>query len=71
VGKFLLEATHRARIYENEFAAAQKEIKHLSNLVDYYKGATQTSVYLKDDFGKVYDEFKKERHLLISNIAEF
>jgi hypothetical protein len=28
-------------------------------------------VYLKDEFGKVYDEFKKERQLLISNIAKF
>jgi hypothetical protein len=28
-------------------------------------------VYLKDEFGKVYDEFKKERQLLISNIAGF
>jgi hypothetical protein len=43
----------------------------LHNLADYYKGATQIDVYLKYEFGKVYDEFKKERHLLISNIAKF
>jgi hypothetical protein len=72
VGKCLLEATHdRARRDEKELDATQKELKHLHHLSDYYKGATQTTMYLKDDFGKVYDEFKKERHLLISNISEF
>jgi hypothetical protein len=43
----------------------------LHNLANYYKGATQTVVYLKDEFNKVYDKFKKERHMLILNIVEF
>jgi hypothetical protein len=28
-------------------------------------------LYLKDEFGKFYDEFKKGRKLLISNIDKF
>jgi hypothetical protein len=43
----------------------------LRHIVDYYKDAAHTTMYLKYEFGNVYDEFKKERQLLISNIAEF
>jgi hypothetical protein len=72
VGRSLSEAVQdRAGRHEKELASAQKELEHLHNLSNYYKGATQTVVYLKDEFGKVYDEFKEESHLLISNIAEF
>lgn len=72
VGRALSEAAQdRAKRDEKERVAAQKELEHLHSFVNYYKGDTQNVVYLKDEFGKVYDEFKKERHLLISNIAEF
>jgi hypothetical protein len=72
VGKSLSEvAQDRSRRDEKEIFAAQKEFEHLRHLVDYYKGATQTTVYLKYYFAKVYDEFKKEIQLLISNIVEF
>jgi hypothetical protein len=72
VGKSLSDAAQdRARRDEKELADTLKELEHLCHLVEYYKGATQTVVYLKDEFGRVYNEFKKERHLLISNVAEF
>jgi predicted RNA-binding protein len=72
VGKSLSDAAQdRARRDEKELADTLKELEHLRHLAEYYKGATQTVVYLKDEFDRVYNEFKKERHLLISNIAEF
>jgi hypothetical protein len=72
VGKSLSEAAQdRARRDEKDITTTQKELKHLRHLAYYYKCATQTVVYLKYEFGKVYDEFKKERQFLISNIAEF
>ena len=43
----------------------------MCHLVEYYKGTTQTVVYLKYEFSRVYNEFKKERHMLIENIVEF
>ena len=62
VGKSLLDvARDKSRRDEKEIFAAQKEFEHLRHLVDYYKGATQTTVYLKDEFDKVYGDFKKER----------
>jgi hypothetical protein len=72
VGKSLSDATQdRARRDEKELATTLKELEHLCHLVEYYKGTTQTTVYLKGEFNRVYNEFKKERHLLISNIVEF
>jgi hypothetical protein len=72
VGKALLDATlDRARRDEKELDATLKELEHLCHIVEYYKGSTQTIVYLKGEFVGVYNEFKKERHLLIENIAEF
>jgi hypothetical protein len=62
VEKALSEATHdRSRRDENELSVTQKELEHLRHLADYYKGSTQTTMCLKDEFDKVYDEFKKER----------
>jgi hypothetical protein len=43
----------------------------LCHLAKYYKGATQTTVYLKGEFIGVYNEFKNERHMLTENIVEF
>jgi hypothetical protein len=72
IGKSLSDvAQDRVRRDEKELADTLKELKHLPHLVKYYKGATQTAVYLKDEFGRVYNEFKKERHMLILNVAEF
>jgi hypothetical protein len=72
VGKSLSDATQdRAKRDEKELADTQEELEHLCHLVKYYKGATQTTVYLKDEFNGVYNEFKKERHLLTKNIVEF
>jgi hypothetical protein len=72
IGKSLSDATlDRARRDEKELATTLKELEHLRHLVEYYKGATQTIVYLKGEFVGVYNEFKKERHLLLENIAEF
>jgi hypothetical protein len=72
VGKSLSDATlDRARRDEKELATTLKELEHLCHLAEYYKGATQTVVYLKGEFVGVYNEFKKERHLLTENIAEF
>ena len=52
-------------------AATLKDLEHLCHLAEYYKSATQTVVYLKGDFNGVYNEFKKERHMLTENIVEF
>jgi hypothetical protein len=72
VGKALSNATlYRARRNEKELVVALKELEHLHHIVEYYKGAMQTTVYLKGEFVGVYNEFKKERHLLTENIAEF
>jgi hypothetical protein len=72
VGKSLSDAAQdRARRDEKELADTLKELEHLCHLVKYYKGATQTTVYLKGEFNGVYNEFKKERHLLTENIVEF
>ena len=43
----------------------------MHHLVEYYKGTTQTAPYLKSDFSRVYNEYKKERTLLTENIIEF
>jgi len=72
LGKALSDATlDRARRDKKELDATLKELEHLRHLVEYYKGATQTVVYMKSEFGGVYNELKKERHLLTANIAEF
>ena len=72
VGKALLDATlDRSRRYGKELATTLKDLEHFFHLVKYYKGATQTIVYLKGEFVGVYNEFKKERHLLTKNIVEF
>jgi hypothetical protein len=70
VGKALSDATlDRAKRDEKELAIALKELKQLHHLVKYYKGTTQTIMYLKGEFEEVYNEFKKERHLLTVKIA--
>jgi hypothetical protein len=72
VGNVLSDAAQdRARRDEKELADTLKELEHLRRLVKYYKGATQTNVYLKGEFNRFYNEFKKERHLLTKNIVEF
>jgi hypothetical protein len=72
VGKALSEATlDRAKRDEKELATTLKELEHLRHLDEYYKGTTQTVVYLKGEFEEVYNEFKKERHLLTVKIVEF
>jgi hypothetical protein len=72
MGKSLSDATQdRARRDEKELAATLKELEHLHHLAEYYKSAMQTVVYLKGEFNGVYNEFKKERHLLTANIVEF
>ena len=72
VGKSLSDATQdRAGRDEKEPVNTQEDLEHLHHLVKYYKGATQTTVYLKDEFNGVYNEFKKERHLLTENIVDF
>jgi Skp family chaperone for outer membrane proteins len=48
-----------------------KELEHLCHIVEYYKGATQTATYLKSEFSKFYNEYKKERTMLTENIIEF
>jgi hypothetical protein len=71
MGKALSDATlDRAKIDKKELATALKELKHLRHLAEYYKGTTQTVVYLKGEFEEVYSEFKKERHMLTMKIAE-
>jgi len=64
-------AQDRSRRDEKELASTLKELKHLHHLVEYYKTTTQTIVYLKGEFKGVYNEFKKERHLLTANIIKF
>jgi hypothetical protein len=61
----------RAKRDEKELYASLKELEHLHHLVEYYKGTTQTVVYLKGEFEEFYSEFKKERHLLTAKIVEF
>jgi hypothetical protein len=43
----------------------------LRQLVEYYQGTTQTTVYLRSDFEEAYNKFTKERHLFTVNIVEF
>jgi hypothetical protein len=65
IGKSISDvAQDRSRRNEKELADTLKELEHLRHLYDYYKGAMQTVVYLKDEFGRVYNKFKKERHLV-------
>jgi hypothetical protein len=72
MGKALSDATlDRAKRDEKELATTLKELEHLRHLAEYYKGTTQTVVYLKGEFEEVYNEFKKERHLLTAKIVEF
>jgi hypothetical protein len=72
IGKSLSYATlDRARKYEKELATTLKDLEHFFHLVKYYKGATQTIVYLKGEFVGVYNEFKKERHMLTKNVDDF
>jgi hypothetical protein len=52
-------------------AIAWKEIEHLHHLVEYYQGATQTTVYLRSEFEEAYKQFTKEQHLFTTNIDEF
>jgi len=70
IGKSLSDvAQDRARRDEKELADTWEELDRLRHLVKYYKGDTQTIAYLKEEFNGVYNEFKKERHLLIENIV--
>jgi hypothetical protein len=72
VGKSLLDAAQdRARRDEKELVNTREDLEHLRHLVKYYKGSTETTMYLKDEFNRIYNEFKKERHLLTENIVEF
>ena len=72
IGKALLDATlERDRRDKKELGTALKELEHLCHLVECYKGTTQTIMYLEGEFVGVYNEFKKERHLLTENIVEF
>jgi hypothetical protein len=72
VGKSISDVAHdRSRRDEKELADTREELEHLHHLVKYYKGATHTTLYLKDEFNKVYNEFKKERHMLTKNIVKF
>jgi hypothetical protein len=72
VGKSLSDvAQDRAIRDEKELANTLKECEHLRHLVKYYKGDTQAIVYLKGEFNGVYNDFRKERHLLTENIVEF
>jgi len=60
VGKSLLYTSQdRARRDEKELVDPLKELEHMRHLAEYYKGATQTIVYLKYEFGRVYNELKK------------
>jgi DNA repair ATPase RecN len=72
VGKELSEATlDRDKRDEKELATTLKDLDHLRHLAEYYKRTIQTIVYLKGEFEKAYNEFKKERHLLTVKILEF
>jgi hypothetical protein len=65
IGKSLSDSSQeKVRRDEKELTDTQEELEHLCHLVKYYKGATQTTVYLKEEFNKVYNEFNKERYLL-------
>jgi hypothetical protein len=61
----------RAKQDEKDLVASLKKLEHLRHLAEYYKGTMQTTVYLKGEFGGVYNEFKKERHMLTMNVVEF
>jgi len=72
VGKSLSDATQdKAKRDEKELADTQEELEHLCHLVKYYKGDTQTTMYLKDEFNGFYNDFNKERHMLTESIVEF
>jgi hypothetical protein len=72
VGKALSDATlDRAKRDEKELATALRDLEHLHHLNEYYKCTTQTTMYLRSEFKEVYNEFKKERHLLTVKIVEF
>jgi hypothetical protein len=72
VGKALSNATlDRAKRDKKELATTLKELEHFHHLVEYYKGTKKTIVYLKGEFEEVYNEFKKERHLITAKIVEF
>jgi hypothetical protein len=63
VGKSISDGTQdRAMRDENELATTLKELEHLRHLAEYYKSVTRTTMYLKGEFNRVYNKFKKERH---------
>jgi hypothetical protein len=55
---------------EKELATALKEIEHLRHLDEYYKGTTQTMVYLRSKFETTYNKFTHKRHMFTVKIAE-
>jgi hypothetical protein len=70
VGKALSDSTlDRARRDEKELAATLKELKYLCHLFKYYKGAMHIILYLRGEFVGAYNEFKKERNMLMENIV--
>jgi hypothetical protein len=72
VGKELSDATlDRAKRDEKELVCTLMEREHLRHLAEYYKGTTETAMYLKGEFKEVYNDFKKERYLLTAKIVDF
>jgi hypothetical protein len=60
VGMELSDATlDRDKRDEKELATALKELEHLRHLVEYYQGATHTTVYLRSEFEEAYKQFTK------------
>jgi hypothetical protein len=60
VGKTLSDLTQdKYRRDEKEIDDILEELEHLCHLVKYYKGATQTTIYLKEEFNGVYNRVQE------------
>jgi hypothetical protein len=70
VGMAISDATlDRAKRDEKELVVTLKELDHLCHLDEYYKGTTQTTVYLRSEFEVAYNRFTHERHLFTAKIV--
>jgi hypothetical protein len=70
-GMVISDATlDRAKWDEKELVTTLKELDHLCHLVEYYKGTTQTTIYLRSEFEATYNNFTHKRHLFTVKIVE-
>jgi hypothetical protein len=61
----------RVRKYEEEMAAALKELEHLHHLEKCYQDSTQAMMFLRSEFQYAYSKFMSEWNLFTAGIVDF